>query len=212
MPTATYIGAGLDLRPIILFPLIDTFIYIDSMPISPYGTLSYDDEQFYNDSFCNNLIQLMFNYKFTIIKQSTNYIEFNNGKKILKYYLNTAFPQHLTDNIIADINKCDTLILCGFCPNKKIIELMPKLSCIIGSHTCYSSLDIYEDEQQLNDSSFQYIINNPDICKTYLFMNEKKSCDYWDTTTLIDSIIDSYDILECTNMLDFEKYRLPSTL
>ena len=37
MPTATYIGAGLDLRPIILFPLIDTFIYIDSMPISPYG-------------------------------------------------------------------------------------------------------------------------------------------------------------------------------
>lgn len=208
MKSAVYIGAGLDIRPILLFPEIDTFIYIDSQPNSPYGTLCYNDKRFYNNTFCDDLIEIMNNYNFTIISQSDSLLEFKETDRIVKYYINTAFPNYLTEEIKYNINKCDTLILCGFCPNKAIIDLIPKLNYIIGSHTCYTYTNTYETEEDKNNSSFQYIINNPYISNNYIFFKEKQPCSYWDKDVIIALITDYYEIIKCKNMLDFERFNL----
>lgn len=208
MKSAVYIGAGLDIRPILLFPDIDTFIYIDSQPNTSYGIISYEDKYFYNHEFIDDMIQIMNNHNFLLVSNSNSLIEFKQSNRILKYYINIAFPNHLTDILINDINICDTLILCGFCPNKAIINIMPKLNYIIGSHTCYTNTNIYETEEDKNNSSFQYIINHPYISNNYIFFKENTPCSYWDKDFIIESITDYYEIIKCKNMLDFETYKL----
>jgi len=209
MNSAVYIGAGLDIVPIIVLSEIKKFIYIDSLPQSEYGLYGFGNKTFKDKRFIDRLNLIMYNNNFKRIKQNGNLYEFQNGDRILKYYISTPFPENVTSETIEEINQCNTLILSGFCPHKIIIELMPKLNYIIGNkHTVYTH-DEYEDEEQKNNSVFQYLINNEGICKNYYLVKEKNfdNFQYWDYKNISPSIKENIEIIKVSNIKQFEKLK-----
>jgi hypothetical protein len=206
MKSLVYIGAGLDIIPIIVLSEINKFIFIDSQPQSPYGTLDYDTKRFYNSSFCNNLIKIMANNSFIPTSHTNKCIEFKNADRILKYYLSVSFPEHLYKELVDDISDCDTLMLAGFCPNRIILDIMPKLKTIVGNcHTCYTNTDMYEDDISKENSVFQYLIKNPDRYN-YLLLKEKHQYDYCEVDKQVPSLKELYEIIKCKDLVDIEKY------
>ena len=210
MNKAVYIGAGLDIIPVIVLNKINTFIYIDSQPISEFGMFYWNDKKMYRTHFLPELEKLMKNNNFTKTIQKNNYIEYTNKIQIIKYFINTPFPEKITDEIEKEIRDCDTLIISGYNPNKKIIDLMPNLKNIIGNcHTCYNHND-YEDENEKNNFTFNYLINNlnnPNICYNYLLLKEIKKYEYWNLDLIKPELSDNYNIISCKNISDFEKLK-----
>jgi hypothetical protein len=208
MKGLVYIGAGLDIIPIIVLNQINTFVYIDSQPQSPYGTLDYDTKRFYNSSFCEDLIKIMANNSFIVTHHTNTCIEFKNADRILKYYISVSFPEHLYKELVDDIAECDTLMLAGFCPNKVILDNMPKLKTIVGNcHTCYTNTDSYEDDIQKENSVFQYLIKNPDRYN-YLLLKEKQQYEHWDDSKQVPSLKELYEVVTCNNLIEIEKHKM----
>jgi len=187
---AVYIGAGTDIMPITLFPNIKTFIYIDSQPQSPYGTLDYESGYFYSDNFLSRLHEQLKELNFVINRQDKNYLEFTKMDRTLKYYINTSFPEHLTEIMRKDIAECDTLILSGFCPDKAIIECMPKLETVYGTiNTVY--VQDHEDDYAKERAVFNYLIENPKKVENYI---------------LYDELVEPVTFIKCDNGLtEFDK-------
>ena len=107
MNKSVYIGAGLDIIPIIVTD-IKEFIYIDSQPFSEYGTLIYNDKtnmscnvekkdrvenSFSRKEFLQNLHKVMSQIHFKLIESNNTYLLFKNNEKSLKYYYSCAFPE-----------------------------------------------------------------------------------------------------------------------
>ena len=206
--SAVYIGAGLDIIPIIVLTHIKKFIYNDSLPKSEYVTFCFEDERFYNKKFIENLNKVMKNNNFDLLKQNENYLEFyekDTKDRKVKYFINMPFPENLTDESIEEINNCDTLILSGYCPHKVLIELMPKLNNIIGNtHTVYIH-DEYEDEDSKNNSVFEYLKNNPDY--EYFLIKEKEKFEYWELENIIPKLKSNFDIISTNFINNFEKLK-----
>lgn len=208
MRALAYIGAGLDIIPIIVLSEINKFIFVDSQPQTPYGTLDYDTKRFYNFSFCDELITIMKNNSFKVTNHTTKCIEFQNNDRILKYYISVSFPEHLYTELLDDIAECDTLMIAGFCPNKIILDSMPKLKTIVGScHTCYLHNE-YEDEKAKENSVCQYLIKNPNRYQNYLLLKEKQPYKYWIDDNLVPSLKEIYEIVKCKNIAEFEQYKM----
>ena len=207
MNRAVYIGAGLDILPIIVCSNIKQFIYIDSLPKSEYGTFWYNTEQGYDKQFLDRLMLIMSNNNFRCIKQSKTIYEFENGDRNLKYFINTAFPDHITGEIAEYIRSCNTLILSGFCPHKVILEYMPNLHTVIGNtHTVYIQSDAdYEDDEQKSNSVFEYLIHNKTVAKQYVLLKEKHSYQYWNYDNMLPSMGDIYDMIDVADITQFLK-------
>jgi hypothetical protein len=104
MNKAIYIGAGNDIKPLVLLN-IKEFIYIDKKPL--------------NDELLKIMIQL--NYK--IIEQTDSYYIFKNYYNTIKYYYNCEFP-NVNQDIIDEIRSYDTLICSKYNPDIKILEYL----------------------------------------------------------------------------------------
>lgn len=172
MKFALYIGAGADMAPVRLFPQIKHFIYIDSRPQSPYGVLDYDSGRFSDDSFIGVLLLAAEKEGFILDLSEAAYLKFTAADgRTLRYFINTAFPEHLTDGVRAVIAECDTLILAGFCPDRAVLDLAPRLETVLGSlHTVYE-LD-YEDKVARKRAVFDYLIQNPTRIANYILFDE----------------------------------------
>ncbi len=201
MDKVVYVGAGTDIIPIIVLPEIKEFIYIDSQPRSEYGMYLYDNADLYRDYFLPELKKILKNNNFIDSKITKNYLEYhNNNNQILKYYINTPFPEKVTDEIKKDIENCENLIFSGFCPDKIIFKLMPNLKNIYcNAHTCYNIPDEdYEDKEQMENSSFRELIKNESLYKyNFQLIKEKKHFEYWIADNIVPDI---------KNIYEFEKY------
>lgn len=206
MKSLAYIGAGLDIIPIIVLSEINKFIFVDSQPQSPYGTFDYDTKRFYNSSFCDDLIKIMANNSFSVTNHTDKCIEFKNADIILKYYISVSFPEHLYKELVGDIGECDTLMLAGFCPHKVILDIMPKLETIVGNcHTCYTNS--YDDDTDQQISVFEYLIKNPDKYN-YLLLKEKQEYEYYEIYKQVPSLKETYEIVKCKDLVEIEKYKI----
>lgn len=170
MKSALYIGAGVDMAPVRLFPQIKHFIYIDSRPQSPYGVLDYDSGRFSDDSFIGALLLSAEKEGFILDLSEAAYLKFTAaGGRTLCYFINIAFPEHLTEFHKAAIAECDTLILAGFCPDRVVLELAPHLETVLGTlHTVYV-LDT------ARNGVFDYLIQNPTRIANYILFDEMTS-------------------------------------
>ena len=170
--TALYIGAGTDMAPVGLFPNIKNFVYIDSQPQSPYGTLDYDSGRFYNEDFIGAVIDVAKEEGLILKKISGSYLEFAGAPgRTLRYFINTSFPEHLGPDHRIAIAECDVLILAGYCPDRAVLELAPRLETVLDTlHTAYV-LD-YEDEAARERAVFDYLIQNPTRIKNYILYDE----------------------------------------
>ncbi len=184
MASAIYIGAGHDIVPMCVIPEVRKFIYIDSRPETAYGALIPVKAQFYDTLFLSRLEKALQNINFTLTRQLGNCLEYvNPSNQVLKYYINTTFPKDYNEEMKSQLSKSEHLVLCGFDPDKSILELMPNLKYIwINTRTVYNMRDSdFEDKKHRNRSTIRVLRDSPDAYK-YRLMKEK----------------DNYEICECT--------------
>ena len=220
MNKAVYIGAGLDIIPIIVTD-IKEFIYIDSQPFSEYGTLIYNDKtnmscnvekkdrvenSFSRKEFLQNLHKVMSQIHFKLIESNNTYLLFKNNEKSLKYYYSCAFPEYIdNDQIIIDINTCDTIIMAGHNPHKKIFDYLQTPVNFIGNlHTVYLSNNKDDKDENDNEYSFKYIIDNPHIIKKYIVMKCINEYEYWNNDTQIPELTSNYELIEFNKLEDIK--------
>jgi hypothetical protein len=180
MASATYIGAGLDINPILLMPEVREFIYVDSQPKTEYGSMRPHGNRFYRQSFLPRLEKQLQTNNFTPIHRTKNYLEYANpSNKILKYYINTAFPSDFNQEIAQQISKSQHLIICGYDPDKSILTLMPNLKYIwMNEHTVYDTPDRqYESEEDMNNSTFRELRLQTGRYKYRLMKDNHEICD-----------------------------------
>lgn len=189
MYRAIYIGAGLDILPVLLFPEIREFIFIDSLPFSIHGNDVYDlrsdrkwsvsrEERFNNafsrTEFLTRLNQVMFQNEFELFKQTEEYLEYHHTQstRVVRYFYSCAFPEHITPSISQHLKGIDTLILAGHEPHRDILNFVnTPVNIIVNDKTIYT-IDTYDDIstfQQLRDnlnlvgSCYKYYVSNMEI-------------------------------------------------
>jgi hypothetical protein len=210
MNKLVYIGAGLDIIPLIVLNHIKEYIYIDSRPQSEYGMLYYDDKTMYRKTFISELKNILKNNNYKLKIETKNYLEYTNNDKTLKYHISTAFPEMITDELKNTFNKSENLMIAGFDPNKKIItEFMPNLKNIYTNmHTCFDSYvdDYFEDDEQKKNSSVHYL-NENNGNYNYYAMKEKKDFEYWVNENILPELKDNFDIIKIKNLIDIYNFK-----
>ena len=110
MKSAFYPGAGTDIFPLIKFPEIKEWYYVDSQPSSEHGELLFEGS--YRPKFIEELKEIMEINGFINEKTEDNLYIFNNKERrqIIYYETNFVFPRDLKYYHY----ECDALVLCGF--------------------------------------------------------------------------------------------------
>jgi hypothetical protein len=106
--TAFYPGAGTDLTPVVLFPEIKTWYYMDSQPRSEYG----DTVILYRPKFLNQLDQSMQQCGFKMKEVENHFLTYFSSEtgQTIYYETSTNFPTSW-DPIK---HEGSTLVLCGY--------------------------------------------------------------------------------------------------
>jgi len=168
--TAVYIGAGIDVLPILLFRNITKFIYIDSQPLTEFGS-SKLYEGFKRPEFPINFHNTIRNIGFARLhKRYENLVEYvhtSRGTEVL-YFMNNRFPNHIDTYALQCIKEASILICCGHNPHKCIITMMksgPKV--FIGNNkTCYLTNPDECDEAD-RDGVDKYINANSHLFESF---------------------------------------------
>ncbi len=203
MSKAVYIGSGSDIIPFIVLTHIDEFIYIDGLPQSEFGMMEYETKYFYRAKFLDNLCKLMQNNKIELVHKSDNYLEFSKNNRKIKYFINTPFPEKISDDIIDELHDAENLIICGYFPHKKILELMPKLHTIYGNmHTVYT---YDKDDEEEYDSVIGVLLNMPNF--KYFIIKEDIEFEYWILENINESIYNNFQLVQCNGIQEMETIR-----
>jgi hypothetical protein len=205
---AVYIGAGIDIVPVLLFDTIDEYIYIDSQPFSEFGTQTYivktntakhvsRDERFFNDfsrgNFMENLINVMKQNYFIMVEKNDDFLLFKNNKKTIKYYYSCAFPEYITKEMKDELKDCNVLILVGHDPHKDILKYIKLPTTIIASNnTVYRPDSIDENYDR---STFRILNENKNLINDGYLVKMIKEYDYWDPKCILPSIKNNYKIV-----------------
>ena len=161
MNTLVYIGGGTDCIPLLMLDSIREFIYVDCQPKTEYGTNEFETGFFYREDFLPRLDTILQNFDYSPIKKEDNYLEYSNENgQTLRYYINTSFPEHLSDELREHMRSAENLMLAGFDPHKIVLELMPKLRNVYcGDQTVYVS-DEYDSDYHKEVSVFRALSEN----------------------------------------------------
>lgn len=222
MNKAIYIGAGLDILPALLFPTLKEFIFIDSQPFSEFGTHTYHIEGknhissqdvlkkdrfenlFSRPLFMPQLEKVMNNNNFQQSESTPDYILYQNQITLqtIKYYYSCSFPEYLDNDIIHEIKSCNTIILCGYHPNKIILDLIQSPTYLIGNNRTYYGYD--SDDSDSEKNLIRPILENPSLINKYYSIKLIEDYEYWDQDTLIPSVITKYTVKECSSLKDMK--------
>ena len=209
MKKAAYIGAGVDMSPLLLFPDIKGFIYIDSRPFTECGsTLLEPYPLLFSTSihFLENIVQVMKQNNFILIKHDIFYcyIFYNHQtNQTVKYFYNCVFPLLVNHEILYELQTCDTLIMCGFHPDKIILNYIQKNPTIIGdSDTSYT---IDETNIDNENSIIKELHYKPEIAKNYLLIQNVIEYEYWKIENIVPSVVQNYEIIKCDTIKGFCK-------
>jgi hypothetical protein len=225
MNKAVYIGAGTDILPALLFLDLKEFIFIDSQPFSEFGTHTYHvegenhisihdvlkkdrfDNLFSRPNFLPSLEKVMNQNNFQQSTSTPDFILYHNlkTKQTIKYYYSCSFPEYLDSNIIQDIKGCNTIIVCGHHPNKVILNYLQSPTYLIGnSRTVYKTSP---DEDDYKNSLIKSILENSNLISRYFLIKHLEDYEWWESDTLIPSVITKYNIVECSGLEEIEKIR-----
>ena len=99
---AVYVGAGKDIKPVLLFKHIVTFIYIDSQPLTEFGNSelfpAYERPEFPHKIY-KSMTKIGFIKKNDFDENLHEYFNSKTGQT-LKYYMNCCFPNNLSKNLL----------------------------------------------------------------------------------------------------------------
>ena len=116
-------GAGMDFTPVRLFDWIDQFIYIDSQPLTEFGSLE-PCKEFSRPQFESTLIAALRALGCVTRLPNSNLIllKLIDGRQVL-YYINNCFP-HIDASCRDLMGTASVLICCGHIPNPLILTYM----------------------------------------------------------------------------------------
>ena len=210
---AIYIGAGIDIVPVLLFDTIDEYIYIDSQPFSEFGTQTYiiktntakhvsRDERFFNDfsrgNFMENLINVMKQNYFRMVEKNDDFLLFKNDKKTIKYYYSCAFPEHITEEMKDELKDCNVLILIGHDPHKNILKYIKLPTTIIASNNTSYRPDL--TDVKYDRSTFRILNENKNLINEGYLVKMIKDYDCWDPKCILPSIKNNYEIVNISEL------------
>ena len=222
MNKAIYIGAGLDIIPALLFPSLKEFIFIDSQPFSEFGTHTYHIEGenhisthdvlkkdrfenlFSRPQFMPSLEKVMNQNNFHQSESTSDFILYKNQitNQTIKYYYSCSFPEYLDNDIIHEIKSCNTIIVCGHHPNKVVLDLIQSPTYLIGNNRTHYGYDLDEDDSEKN--LIKLILDNPSLINKYYSIKLIEDYEYWDSDTLIPSVINKYTVKDCSSLNDMK--------
>jgi len=183
--TAVYIGAGIDVLPVLMFRNITKFIYIDSQPLTEFGA-SELYEGFRRPKFPINFDNTIRNIGFTRLHKRlpnlVEYVHLPRGTEVL-YFMNNRFPNHIDAPALEYIKNASILICCGHNPNKCILDLMkPGPKIFIGNNkTCYLPKSYDHDDDEDRAGVCKYIDNNPNLIESFWRFDIPKNYPYYET-------------------------------
>jgi len=174
--TAVYIGAGMDVKPLLLFRHIRTFIYVDSQPLTEFGSIEPRPGHA-RPRFPIKFYQLMNKLGFIKTYTEANNLHIYVNPKTctcLKYYMSERFPEYLSEEATQEISKANILICCGHNPHEKILDLMkPGPKVFIGDNTSYYYASKYDP------SVIDKLIKEPTLMKEYLRFDIPTGYPWW---------------------------------
>lgn len=222
-----YLGTGLHIEPVLHFPFAKEFIFVDILPRNNFNSNKYDEE-LYDESFINNLIEKCNTNNFKLEKiteKDTKYSDnnlsfyqkikylFNKPKHInpslllfknlingqlIKYYISTNIEETIDNELIYDIGDADGFILSGYSPSTKVLDYFIQPKIFLG----YSNIDYSIEVSDVFDSKKR------DNIIYLLYTNKKEiTSNYFDKYYLV--IYRNGVKIECKNYEDFlENYFL----
>jgi hypothetical protein len=170
MSKAVYIGAGLDITPVIQNNEILDWILVDSQPSSEFGIER--KKGFSRPNFVPNLKDIMMKKDFICQSDNNNLLIFENldSCQRIRYYINTAIPEEFEKNKDST-NNWDTLVVIGFWPHKIIMSNSSQNLTFIGNK---SSSYLYEGLEDEKDTVIEEIFLNKIKFQNYKIFNNKK--------------------------------------
>lgn len=184
MNTLVYIGAGSDCIPLIMLNSIQEFIYVDSQPQSEFGTMEFESGFFHRRNFLPRLDALLRQIQFIKVKQTENYLEYSNSKgQVLKYYINTPFPEMVTEGLKDAMATAENLMIAGFDPDKIVLNLMPRLRNIYCDDSTVYVSDEYDSDYHKEVSVFRHLVENKGSY-TYSLIKQLKYFEYWEDANI----------------------------
>ena len=180
LDTAVYVGAGTDIIPVLLFRNIGTFIYIDSQPLTEFGSVELRPEYLRPD-FPRKFSATIARFGFRKINggdPNTHIYVHPKKQTILKYFMSARFPI-VDGRLLAEIKEANTLICCGHHPAGILLNMMksgPKV--FIGDNKTVYSCDDDPDEVP---TVIGAIKSDPNIISKFIrFDIPSNNYNYWE--------------------------------
>jgi hypothetical protein len=158
---------------------IRTFIYVDSQPLTEFGSLP-PCEEFSRPKFTMDVYHKMKQYGFKkCLGESTDNLDvYMNTKRgtEMYYFKNQRFPHSVDYDCIEAISKASILFCCGYMPNEKIIDMMkPGPITFIGDNKT-----VYRYAEGEDDSNLVKILNDcPKIFESFIRFDIPKTYKWW---------------------------------
>ena len=164
---AVYVGTGTDILPLLLFPSIQEWIYMDSLPRSEWGTLPSTPSTTFLP-LLHSLLQASGWIKEPkddgkepkddgkepkdAAKEPKDRLVYQSAtKQRLTYFINTACPEELTEEHRRLFATADTLVLIGHDP-AFLDMLPPHIRLITNLHTTYDRTLCDPDRMKVHPS------------------------------------------------------------
>ena len=157
---AFYPGAGLDIAPIILFPYIQRWYYMDTQPCV--------EQPFFIQRLGKIMKQAGF--ECTRYHNTTLYFMETNGKRTVTYYTNSVCP----DDMYKQAIQASTLVACGFCFPNAPSSFYRQWKHVITDNKTDSSITtrfiteqlstiIWDDTYTVEDKTPQFIVEHTNL-------------------------------------------------
>lgn len=167
---ATYIGAGLDVRPLVHLHEIDEFVYIDGLPAYNCG----DRRTRPTAHFLTQLDEAMRMVGFEKV-QDGPCITFTQGPRRVRFYHSIVFPDDVDAALAAVLAKTTHLIAAGHDPHAAVLDYLSASCRFVGYSDTYYGLHECE-----TPSTFQHLHDAPRRMTDYLLLYSKDAyTDDW---------------------------------
>jgi hypothetical protein len=183
MKCALYVGSGLDILPVKMFPSITKWIYVDQIPSYFYSddTSHEPNATVHQTKFfiseCSKIFAQQQFYAESYELQSPLILYNSDHTKSIKYYYNTCMGlTPFSSQLIEDCKTVDTLVVIGHCPHIKVWELIPKNNLnFIGSDTTVYSSEKGEDLEDHQITHWSNVHTLKQKCTTFYLLESSKT-------------------------------------